>query len=116
MSFDLPYDDYELEGGARAPSAWNKFVSAHYHDADILRLPAKARLGALAQKARAQGGVLGQTVQRKKSACNSYGIANCAQPECRLVTPKGTNKKGKARKAYCRTTPQGGLKSLPQGW
>jgi hypothetical protein len=39
-----------MTGGKRKMTAYAKFVKAHYHDADIQRLPSKQRFAALAKK------------------------------------------------------------------
>ena len=93
------YADYDLEGG-REPSAWNKYVKANYDS--VRHLPARQRLGALAQAARAAG-IIGKSAPKKASACAKKSQSSCTAP-CVWSVPKGLTKKGKARKPHCRST------------
>ena len=100
------YMDYELQGG-RAPSAWNLYVKNNYHM--VKNLPAKERLGALAQMARKEGVVGNGPSKPKKYSSVSYGCRRFATADecnqnsahCKWAVGKAKTKKG-VRKSTCR--------------
>ena len=105
-------------------SAWNAFVKAHYHDPEIMRLPARERFAALSalrdrlaggpvaspkyaeasterqRKARAQRAYSGKTslaglFSPGGSFCKGKERGDCSRiPGCKWYTPRG-------KTAYC---------------
>lgn len=88
----------EYYGGARQPSAWNNYVKANY--GTVAHLPAKQRLGALAEQARAEG-VIGHAQAKPRSACAGVAQAGCLAP-CKWVVPEKPRKSGKPRSSFCK--------------